>query len=60
MLAAGRILGLGWLRLAAMIEPGPAFTSGVAPFLVGGVAKSALAALAWLLLRPIPFLRPES
>lgn len=38
------ILGLGWLRLAALMGAGPAFTGGVAPFLWGGVAKSLVGA----------------
>lgn len=42
------ILGLGWLRLAAMLGGAAAFTGGVAPFLVGGVAKSLAAAAIWV------------
>ncbi len=37
------ILAAGWARLAALIGPGPAWDSGVAPFLLGSVLKSALA-----------------
>lgn len=48
------ILGLGWLRLAGMLRPALAFTSGVAPFLVGGVLKSALAAIVWGAFRLLP------
>jgi len=45
------ILGLGWARLGAMVGPIVAWETGVAPFLVGGLAKSAVAALAWLGIR---------
>jgi biotin transport system substrate-specific component len=38
------ILGLGWARLAIMLGGGAAFSGGVAPFLIGGLAKSAVAA----------------
>jgi biotin transport system substrate-specific component len=38
------ILGLGWARLALMVGAGAAFAGGVAPFVIGGVAKSAVAA----------------
>jgi biotin transport system substrate-specific component len=38
------ILGLGWARLALMLGAGAAFAGGVAPFVIGGVAKSAVAA----------------
>lgn len=34
------ILALGWTRLAATLGPAAAFTQGVAPFIVGGAAKS--------------------
>ncbi len=37
------ILGAGWAWLAAMIGPKAAFVSGVAPFIVGSLLKSALA-----------------
>jgi biotin transport system substrate-specific component len=40
------ILACGWARLALMIGPQAAFDSGVAPFLLGSVLKSILAALA--------------
>ena len=51
------ILGLGWLRLAGMLRPALAFTSGVAPFLMGGVLKSALAAALWGTFRLLPLRR---
>ena len=54
------ILGLGWLRLAGMLRPALAFTSGVAPFLVGGVLKSALAAIMWGAYRHLPFGRSST
>lgn len=38
------ILGLGWIRLALTLGGAEAFQAGVAPFIAGGVAKSALAA----------------
>jgi biotin transport system substrate-specific component len=41
------ILGLGWGRLSVLLGVGAAWSAGVAPFLVGGVAKSLLAALVW-------------
>ncbi len=37
------ILTLGWLRLAWSLGPSEAFATGVAPFLLGGLAKSILA-----------------
>lgn len=43
--AHGVILGLGWLRLAADLGAGPAWDAGVTPFLVGGLAKSIVAAV---------------
>ena len=46
LLAHGVILLLGWARLALAIGTGRAFAAGVAPFLVGGAAKSLLAAIA--------------
>lgn len=45
------ILGLGWVRLGTLIGPAVAWESGVAPFLWGGVAKSAVAAGVWRGLR---------
>jgi biotin transport system substrate-specific component len=38
------ILGLGWLRLAWVLGAGEAFRQGVAPFVVGGLLKSVVAA----------------
>jgi biotin transport system substrate-specific component len=38
------ILALGWARLSLVLGPGPAFRDGVAPFLVGGALKAAVAA----------------
>lgn len=50
MLAAHAIiLALGWLRLGTAIGFGEAFLQGVQPFIVGGVAKSLLAALGAML-----------
>lgn len=37
------ILCAGWIRLAVMVGPGPAWAGGVAPFLLGSAIKSALA-----------------
>lgn len=51
VLAHGVILLLGWVRLGALVGPVEAFAGGVRPFLVGGVAKSAAAALIWLVIR---------
>jgi biotin transport system substrate-specific component len=49
------ILGLGWARLAALLGGVAAFTSGVLPFLVGGVVKSLGAAVLWVAIpRPEP------
>lgn len=39
------ILGLGWARLAWVMGATDAYTQGVAPFVVGGVVKSVLAAI---------------
>jgi biotin transport system substrate-specific component len=38
------ILGVGWLHLAEMMGVTVAFAAGVAPFLVGGLVKSVVAA----------------
>ena len=38
------ILGAGWLGLVRSLGPTAAFAAGVAPFLVGGLVKSVLAA----------------
>jgi biotin transport system substrate-specific component len=50
------VLGVGWARLAQMIGAGEAWSSGVAPFLVGAAVKSvaavALIKLAERLLAP--------
>lgn len=40
LFAHALILGFGWFRLATIIGAGAAFTAGVAPFIVGGIAKS--------------------
>jgi len=37
------ILGSGWLRLSWLIGPEAAWTSGIEPFLIGAILKSALA-----------------
>jgi biotin transport system substrate-specific component len=37
------VLGMGWARLAQMIGAGEAWSSGVAPFLVGAAVKSVAA-----------------
>lgn len=42
--AHGLILALGWARLAVALGPAGAFQEGVAPFLLGGVVKSLVAA----------------
>ena len=39
------ILALGWLRLAWMLGATPAFWQGVAPFVMGGMLKSLVAAV---------------
>ena len=39
------VLAVGWAGLASFLSPGPAFESGVLPFLPGAVAKSIAAAL---------------
>lgn len=46
------ILAAGWMRLAALIGPEPALESGVAPFLIGMVLKSALAVVVVKLAEP--------
>jgi biotin transport system substrate-specific component len=49
------ILGLGWARLATLLGGVAAFSSGVLPFLVGGVVKSLGAAALWAAIpRPEP------
>jgi biotin transport system substrate-specific component len=49
------ILGLGWARLAVLIGGVAAFSSGVLPFLVGGLVKSLGAAALWVAIpRPEP------
>lgn len=45
------ILGLGWARLGALVGPMTAWETGVEPFLLGGVAKSVVAALLWVGMR---------
>jgi biotin transport system substrate-specific component len=39
------VLAVGWAGLASFMDPGPAFTYGIAPFLPGAVAKSLAAAV---------------
>ena len=39
------ILGSGWIRLGAAIGYGAAYGQGVAPFILGGVTKSVVAAV---------------
>ena len=41
------ILVAGWVRLAVMMGVGGAFSAGVAPFLWGGLVKSAVGAGVW-------------
>jgi len=49
------ILALGWGWLARAVGATAAFHEGVAPFILGGVAKSVLAAgLVWVVLRLTP------
>ena len=43
------IMATGWAWLAASTGPGPAYTQGVAPFLMGGALKSLLGAAIVLL-----------
>ncbi len=40
IVAHGMILAAGWTRLAMLVGPARAWQAGVAPFLVGGIAKS--------------------
>ena len=40
------ILGLGWARLSLTLGPAQAFWQGVTPFILGGILKSVVAALA--------------
>lgn len=46
------ILAAGWMRLAAMIGPEDAWSSGVTPFLMGSVLKSVLATVVIQLAEP--------
>ncbi len=39
------VLAVGWAGLASFMDPGPAFTFGIAPFVPGAVVKSLAAAL---------------
>lgn len=49
------VLGAGWARLAMLTDPGRAFADGVAPFILGGIAKSlAAAAIVTLVLLATP------
>lgn len=48
LLAHGVILGAGWLRLAVLLGPAAAWERGAAPFLLGAVVKSVLAAGVWV------------
>jgi len=48
LIAHGVILLLGWIRLVPLVGIGGAFTSGVSPFLLGGIVKSLLAAVIWI------------
>ncbi len=43
LLGHALILACGWARLAMLIGAGPAFESGVEPFLIGALLKSVLA-----------------
>ena len=52
MLGHALILACGWARLALMIDVGPAWESGVAPFLPGSLLKSLLAAVVVWLIEP--------
>lgn len=47
LFAAGHaiVLAVGWAGLASFMSPGPAFESGILPFIPGAVAKSLAAAL---------------
>lgn len=46
--AHGVILLLGWMRLVPLVGAGVAFSTGVGPFLLGGIVKSVLAAGIWM------------
>ena len=53
------ILSIGWLRLAWSLGPADAFATGVAPFLLGGLAKSIVAGVVvgagpWRIRQPAP------
>lgn len=47
LVAHAVILGLGWVRLGAMLGGVVALTAGVLPFLAGAVAKSVVAGVLW-------------
>ena len=47
LVAHAVILLLGWIRLVPLAGAGAAFSTGVSPFLVGGIVKSLLAAGIW-------------
>ena len=47
LVAHAAILLFGWIRLVPIVGAGLAFSTGVGPFLVGGIAKSVLAAGIW-------------
>ena len=48
------ILALGWLRLAWMLGATPAFWQGVAPFVMGGMLKSLIAAVTVMVIWAYP------
>ena len=52
LLGHALILACGWGRLAMLIGAGPAFESGVGPFLVGAMLKSVLAMVVVKLAEP--------
>ena len=49
LVAHAAILLLGWVRLIPIAGAGAAFSTGVSPFLLGGIVKSVLAAGVWVL-----------
>jgi len=49
LVAHAAILTLGWVRLVPIAGAAVAFSTGVSPFLLGGIVKSVLAAGVWAL-----------
>ena len=49
LVAHGVILLAGWIRLVPLAGAEAAFSTGVSPFLMGGMVKSMLAAAIWVI-----------